>query len=226
MPGISSLSELDECLDRSITYVCEFCSHWNKVVREYDRPTLFLLSTFSGTHEHSIVETDAMCPDFMVRPEVVHFDSITEIQRLIESVSVDDPTFEGFVIRDKDNRRWKVKSPTYLALHRLKGDGDNMFLPKNLVPFVLTGEASELLTYFPEVADKFHEVSEIVEWEREMMMLVWRDTQSIESQKDFAKAIIPRTTFASILFEARKRNVDPESIWRDSADLIVKRLFA
>lgn len=223
--GIRELSELDTRLKRSLCYVCEFCSKWNKVVREYDKPQMFLLTVFNGPVELSAEFADYACPEGFHRPSRCEFSSIEEVQQCLKERSERDPTFEGFVLRDCCNRRWKVKSPTYLALHRLKGDGDNMYLPKNLLPFILSGEKAELLTYFPEVEKTLDEVESKVNEARDQMLEVWFHAKSIESQKDFAQFIVPRTNFASVLFEARKKNVDPMEIWRESIDVILKRLF-
>lgn len=223
--GVRELGDMDYRLDRSLCYVCEFCSVWNKVVREYPKPVMYLLSVFRGDTELSPEFVDRIQPVGFKRPMRYTFSSIEQVQEFIAEQSEKDPTFEGVVIRDVNNARWKIKSPTYLALHRLKGDGDNMYLPKNLIPFVLTGETAELLTYFPEVEKKLDEVSEKIGEAFDVLISVWAESQGIESQKEFAQYIIPKTPFASILFDARKRGADIGQIWRESSDLILKKLF-
>jgi len=172
--GIRDLTDLNERCQKHLCYVCEFCSRWNKVVREYDKPQMFLLTVFHGHTELSAEVTDMVCPQGFVRPSRCEFRSIDEVQQCLKERSEKDPTFEGFVLRDWANRRWKVKSPTYLALHRLKGDGGNMYLPKNLLPFIMSGEKDELLTYFPEVEKTLDEVEKKVNEARDQMLDVWR----------------------------------------------------
>ena len=60
--------------------------------------------------------------------------------------------FEGFVVRQVDDgQRAKVKSLDYLKRHSLIG-GSSF---KNIIPLWVSGETSEILTYFPESKVKF-----------------------------------------------------------------------
>lgn len=216
------------------TYVLEFCSPWNKVVRNYPKPKLFLLTAFDRTtlQELSITQCDAIA-EFtgFLRPTLYSFRSIEEIQKFLQEQATSDPTFEGVVIRDRHNRRWKIKNACYLALHKLKGEGDNLYNPKHLLPFVLAGEESELLLYFSEVEEAFRKCQTKVQTAYEQLEQVWRETRSIPVQKDFAMAIIGRTPFTGLLFQLRKncgenQTVDDlKNLWRNSSDAILKILF-
>lgn len=226
---IAEIRELTAWLDPSLCYVCEFCSPWNKVVRQYAEPSLFLLTAFHG--ETELHWNDLGCPGVFKRTARHQFGSITDIQEFLTAQSAADPTFEGVVIRDKNGRRFKIKSPSYLGLHRLKGDAGNLFLPKNLLPFVLSGEESELMCYFPEAKDKFQEVKEKTNAAFGNLQRLWAETWQIPNQKDFALAIVGRTPFTGTLFSLRKTHGQHQSLellkktWRDSADVIVKTLF-
>jgi hypothetical protein len=224
--GISDLADLEGKLDPKLTYVCEFVSPWNKVVRTYSEPKMFLLTAFCGEEElHWNHARFTLPSNLFSLPHRYDFHSIEEVQDFLNKQGEEDPTFEGVVIRDKNNARWKIKNSSYLALHRLRGEGDNLYNPKNLLPFVLAGESSELLVYFPEVKEKFMEVKEKVEVAYAQMMTVWEASKEIPVQKDFALAILKKTPFTGILFDARKRGIDPKKLWRDGSDQIVKILF-
>ena len=153
--GIASLQELDSVLDTEVTYICEFCSPWNKVVRRYVEPVMYLLTAFRGAVEVSNAEADALAKSVFLRPQLYEFHSIEEIQKFLQEQSAEDPTFEGVVIKDKNGNRSKIKNPTYLGFHRLRGEGNNLFNPKHLLPFILSGEDDELLTYFEEVRETY-----------------------------------------------------------------------
>lgn len=58
--GATSLKDLEGILDKSLTYVCEFCSPWNKVVRRYEQPKMYLLTIFQGENELTWEETDKL----------------------------------------------------------------------------------------------------------------------------------------------------------------------
>jgi hypothetical protein len=232
--GVSSIDDLNSktWFLKGITYVCEFCSPWNKVVRRYVEPTMYLLSAFSGHMEMTPEDVDELARDTPLRrPERFEFESIEQIQDYLATASTDDPTYEGVVICDRKFRRWKIKNPTYLALHRLKGEGDNLFHPKHLLPFILAGEESELLTYFPEVEGAFYKAKGRVCEAYARLVETWAEHRAIESQKEFAQAIIGKTPFTSILFRLRKELGasqtigDLKRLWREEEAGILKLLF-
>lgn len=219
--NVKSLNDLN--LDPSLTYVCEFCSLWNKVVRRYSTPRIYLLTVFRGKEE--LHWRDVPKHPFFHYPDLFEYKSVEEIQEYLHNQEKADPTFEGVVIRDTGGRRWKVKSATYLGLHRLRGEGDNLFSVKKLLPFVMAGEKDELFVYFPEVKDAYLAIEEKVNAAYERMMAVWEGVKGIESQKEFALAIAGKTPFTGVLFEARKNKVSPKDLWRNGADRILKILF-
>ena len=225
------LIELHLLKNPKITLVCEFCSLWNKVVRVYNVPTVYLLSAFNGKEELHWDEVDQLAKNLCLqRPKRFKMTSIEEVEKFISDISETDKTFEGVVIRDKNNNRQKVKTLTYLALHRMSGNG-NCFLVKNILPFVLSGESDELLTYFKEVESKYNEVKKVVDEAFETLKAVWEENKSIIDQKTFALAIKNRTPFTSILFTLKKTKGleqtlnDLKDAWKQSGDSILKNLF-
>jgi hypothetical protein len=212
-------------LDPQVCYVFEMCSQWNKVVRSYPQPTLFLLAMFyPDGRELWRADVEEAAADLGVQcPQTFTFRDVTEIVSHLNRDDL-DATFEGFVLRDDGGMRLKIKNARYVALHTLKGNDGNLFMTKNLLPFVLKGERDELLAYFPEVKDRYEEVDGKVRCLREEMMTAWESAKGIESQKDFALTIIPRTKLSSVLFEARRKGVTPDDLWREKEDLLLKVL--
>ncbi len=227
---ISNLQELSGKLDESLCYVCEFCSPYNKIVRRYVDPVMYLLTAFRGEKELPYREVDNHTGIFL-RPNRYEFKSVEEIQEFLNGQASADPTYEGVVMCDKDGRRWKIKSATYLGLHRIKGEGNNLFNPKYLIPFVLAGEDSELLTYFPEVSEAYQGVKDKVNNAYEQLEQVWRDNWQIDGQKEFALSIVGKTSFTAILFSLRKEHGKNQSVellrkaWRNYEDGIIKVMF-
>jgi hypothetical protein len=230
--GHPNLTELGIRLNPQFTYVCELCTPWNKIVRRYPAPVLYLLTIFDKEGRELTTE---QCDGYassagLLRPTLYQFKSIEEIQSFLQEQAESDPTFEGVVIKDHLGHRWKIKSATYLGLHRLRGEGDT-FNPKHLLPFILAGEEDELLTYFPEVKETFYEAKcRVLEAYIEVIEL-WGDHWRIEDQKEFALAIKDQSSFASILFSVRKKRgnqqvaADVKNEWREATQLILKKLF-
>ena len=138
-------------------------------------------------------------------------------------------TFEGFVLTDSNGLKLKTKLSKYLALHRMKGN-DNVFRIKNLLPFVLTNETDELLTYYPEVEYLYREVESKVKDSFNELYNVYINSQGIENQKDFAM-LVKNNLFSGILFKLRKSygvNIPLDKLkeeWNNSEEMIYNNLF-
>lgn len=216
---------------RNLTYVCEFVSPWNKVVRSYQSPKLYLLTAFDmeSGQELSQAECDAEAVEFKLeRPSVHNFRSIEEIVEWLRENSAGDATFEGVVIRDKNGQRWKVKSPTYLSLHGMKGDDG--FTAKKILPFILNGETDELLAYFPECAEIVSFMKGSVSKAFSCTQAAWNEFRGEPDRKSFAIRVKDHP-FSALLFRWRTASergeaVDTAATWKESADLILKKLFA
>lgn len=213
--NLKSLQDLT--LDPKITWVCEFCSPWNKIVHHYATPRLYLLTCFDGENEIGPRKND-----FFLEVPKLSFKSIDEIIDFVNNQP--DATWEGCVIKDDRNNRWKIKNRRYLSLHRMKGNGDNLFKPSILLPFILENEGGELISIYPEVEECFHEYKNIVDKAYKELEDLWNSVKHIENQKEFALSIIGKTKFASILFETKKSgNLKKE--WLKYPEKICKILF-
>lgn len=237
--GVETLSDLSGhvALSPRNTYVFELVSPYNQIVRQYDNPAVYLLSVFRGREEVSLAEADFMAELMnrnrlnVWRPAVWKFDNIKDVEDHVYTLSEQDQTFEGVVLRDNENRRWKIKSGTYVALHRMRGEGDNLFNPKHQIKFILMGETDEVIGYFPIAKDSILKHKKIVDDAQAQLERVWEEHWEIEDQKEFALAICPKTKFASILFNLRKEHGRNQTlallrnVWRQSDYAILKVLF-
>ena len=212
--------------DKNYTYVFELCSPYNKVVREHPISKLVLLSVFNNStlDEISYQELQEISTNIGIPlVEKYEFKNINDLMQAIDEKETHDPTFEGFVLKDKNGLRIKVKTKTYLALHHLKGNG-NVFLNKNLLPFVLKNEGDELLSYFPECKDVFYELKAKVEVLKQNLLKAWRDNHHLTVQKEFATSI-KNVTMNSVLFKVRKENGNEQDVidmFTESHDMILK----
>jgi hypothetical protein len=240
-----TLQEVGDILiaENNRSYVFELVSPYNKVVRWYPKPKLYLLGEFRLDVDHDEYHDAglALHAAFLDvdRPNRYILNNIRAIKKYLRELEANDPTNEGVVINDGIHY-WKLKNEKYLVLHKMRGDSGNLYHPKYLVPFILTGETYELLTYFPEVEDKLLEYKARIDKEYDLLQKVWADACGIRSRKDFALAIKDATRFNSLLFSLRNETdviLFPEEelgdsmdrldeMWRNSLDLILKVLFA
>lgn len=193
-------------IDNRATLIFEFCSPYNKVVRRYDKPQLFLLSAFDSflmEEEDRKIVDDIAKELGVARPKGHHFRDIDHLQGHLNEASSVDKTYEGVVVRDKTDRRLKIKCPEYLALSRLKNNG-NIFNVKNLIPFLWDIDlASEALCYFPEIRPNYDKLQSLYNGVVKKLDNYWHCYHDEKNQKKFAMAIQPCECNA-LLFSARK----------------------
>lgn len=115
------LADMEKTLDKNLTYTFELCSPFNKVIHQYNTTSLYLLTIFNKEQECRDIFCNAsveiwkhLAPNIQVnRPENYSFDSFQEVEDWLNAHGNDDPTFEGFVLRDCNNYRVKAKSTAY-----------------------------------------------------------------------------------------------------------------
>jgi hypothetical protein len=220
-------------LDHRFTYIFELCSPYTKVVRPYPQSTAFLLSMFeTATCRELPVEAvdDEAARLPMRRPERYAFRSMGEVAAFLSAKEAADPTFEGVIIRDDADLRFKIKTRTYLAAHHAEGTG-NLFNPSRLVPLVLAGEIDEVVAYHPEIRPVAEGVKADLEAAWGQLQQVWQRSWRIEDQKAFARAVLGATPFTGLLFALRKHHGPAQTedllrrLWEQSGDVIVKMLY-
>lgn len=216
--GLNNLEQLNCYLSRELTYACEFCSLWNKVVREYQEPSIYALTAFCGEEEVG----PQPCKLFKAVGQypLRNAEAVTDYVN-----SQPEATWEGCVVKDDANRRWKIKNRRYLAYHKMKGNGEALYNPSNLLPFILDGEGDELLAVYPEVKECFESYKSRVDKAFGELDALWQATKDIENQKEFALSIVGKSPFTGLLFSARKNKVPLKEEWRKAEDYILKGLF-
>lgn len=219
----------NEIVPKHCVGIFELCSVYNKIVRHYKEPVSYLLGIYNR-NSNDLFELN--CEDLKNYhsnlPEKFHFKNLDEVQSFIKEKEKTDKTYEGLVLTDSNGMKLKIKSSQYLALHRMKGNG-NIFLDKVLLPLVLSGETEEVLCYYPEAKEKIEKLQERVNEQFSNLVFYYRLSQGIEEQKEFALKI-SNCKFNSILFTLRKKHgivysIDKvKEMWENSESLIGKVL--
>ena len=121
------------------------------------------------------------------RPQVIPLISQKELEQLLDKLEDDDPTFEGVVIRDRNNTRLKIKSKSYLRLHRIFSCGE----PKTeqLLDIIFNKEEDEILLYWPEYTLRISGIKQnLVKLYKEVEAL-WYCFHDQKNRKKFALSI-------------------------------------
>lgn len=205
MPNLEDFVKKEE--NRSFTWVFELCSQYNKVVRHYDKPQVFLLSAYQGVHELLPNVVDALASDNnLQRPLIVQCRDIFDVTAYICKLERDDKTFEGVVIRDINNQRWKIKNPSYISLH--KCINNHTLTKERMIDIIYTVGTGEFLTYFSEFKDTIALYETKIDILKNEIKNSWIKHKDIRSQKEFALAV-KDLSYKALLFEARKREKEP-----------------
>ena len=239
---IECLEDLDKYLDKDYTYCFEFCSHLNRIVRNYKKSTVFLLAKIANKNfqEAENEETDKAAYSIgAARPKDYKLKTFKAIIEAMKEMINKDPSLEGFVIRDLNSSRWKIKSPSYFFLHHISYDRMRTPFPKDLVPLILQGEGTELFSILEingfsaelyEVQKQWKFCDNRVKKGWEQIKEEWAHIINIKDLAEFEKVLIKnRTPFTKIIEklyrEDKKSLANLQQIWCEDPKMLVEILF-
>ena len=190
---------------RGYTLIFELCTPYNKVVKRYENPGAYLIGINCPDTEweagEGYLDKIAEYMDWL-RPIRFEAHGPEMVAAVIRSMENANEIIEGVVIRDSQ-RRWKWKTKDYLALHRLKDNG-NIIRPDRLLDIVLTNEQHEVLAVMPEVKTALDQVQFQFTMVLGELMTLWDENKGAASQKEFALAI-KHHKLCHLLFSLRKQ---------------------
>lgn len=239
----SKLKDISYPFNPDFTYVFELTSLFNKLVRKYNIPSVYLLSAFDVQAGGTEISSD-YCDAFVslakeeyniLRPTIYKFKSPEEIRTFLLENSEKDPTFEGVIARDDENRRMKIKSKTYEVYHKMRGNNNFLRSAKSQLEYMIFGNEDEFLAIFPEVTDLYYKNKEIYLQGFKDLLALWEQHKHIKDKKEFVFAIQNKTKFYDVLFSLRNRcereNIDEthqrlHDVWKENESLIYEVLFS
>jgi len=192
----------------TITYIFELTSVENRVVKRYEGYKLHFLGArhnedgdyVSSVERKWLQSRDSYLGDIIEYPKQYRFDTVEECLRTSRELKDLD---EGYVIYQDGVPIAKVKSPAYVAVHHIRGEGLN---PKRIMQLVLTNEQDEYLNYFPDDREVF---TPYVNAKRGLdidMFDAYNRLEMIKDQKEFALKA-KNFPFSAALFKARAANI-------------------
>lgn len=197
-PGVTSL------LNTQDTHIFELTTPENRVVKHYQEPAAVYLATrnnATGMYENH----SELWGTLGIRsPRVFQFGTAHEC---VESAKSLPDLDEGYVVYRNGAPICKIKSPAYVAAHRLFS---GPMTTKRSVELLLSGEADEMIAYFPEFAETLSAHRQKIDAalvDMDMRFLGEWDTGDV-SQKEFALRVAG-FPYSAILFQARQRGLMP-----------------
>jgi len=183
-------SDIYDTLNKDYIYTFEICSPYNKIVVPYTEIKLFHLGTRDNI---SLNELDINIG--IEKPKVYRLNNLDECITTFKEL---DFKFEGYVVKDSSYNRIKVKNPSYLSVHNLKGNG--AVSKRRVLEIIQQNEQDEFLNYFPEYTNVFVDVKKIYDEfvqkiNKEILIL----NNKFETRKDLAMAV-KDTSLPALLF--------------------------
>lgn len=187
-------------LDTDWTYIFELTCRENRIVKSYDGYKLhYLASRHNQAGEFGDeYEKEAA---LMLGAREINTYSFSSVEDCIETAKHLPDLEEGYVVYQDGKPVCKVKSPAYVAVHHIRGEG---LSPKRIMQLVLINEQDEYLNYFPEDEKFFTPYVEGFEKLLKDIVIVYDRFEDIFEQKEFALAV-KDYSYSAVLFQARQK---------------------
>lgn len=193
---------------KNLTFIFEVVSPENRVVTKYKGRMAYMLAARGNVTGDYVIsneqERESLLFDIseynISMPKTYYFSSLEQCQEAVNEL----PNLEeGYVAYNSLGAPVvKIKSPAYLAAHRLRGE--LVLSGKRIMDMLFIGEEDEYLAIFPEDVEKFLPYQEAYKCVFEAFWFWWSDSCAIEDQKEYALKI-KYMPIASILF-TKKNN--------------------
>lgn len=201
----------DMFLDPANTYICEVTAMENRVVTRYEGYNLWFLAA-RNNQTGEFVGKGFVNGVGIKDIKSFKFDNI---ENCIETAKNLKDLNEGYVVYQDNIPVCKVKSPAYVAVHHIRGEGT--LNPKRIAQLVLMNEQDEYLKYFPEDVGHFTPYLESLSALLEKMDAVYWNNEAIEDQKEFALCV-KSYVYSAVLFQARAKKQDPLHVFHEQRE--------
>lgn len=188
-------------LDKNYCYYFELVSPETRIVCRYDSALYYL-----GRRNMETMEEDFSPQEFdpTYKIKVPRHYALDSKEACIAAAQNLGENNEGFVVRDGFGRRVKIKSPWYLAMHHLRGNG--RLTTKNILEYWQAGILDDYLGQYPEYSEQIFKVLHCLEDTAVAMDTAWGQTNMINDRKDFAHMAFLQPSLIRTYLFARKDN--------------------
>lgn len=200
-------------LDADWTYILELTCRENRVVKSYDGYTLHYLASRhnqSGEFGDDYEKQAAL----MIGAREINTFKFSNVDDCINTAKHLPDLEEGYVVYQDGKPVCKVKSPAYVAVHHIRGEG---LSPKRIMQLVLINEQDEYLNYFPEDEKFFTPYVEALQQLLRDIAVVYDRFEGIVAQKEFALSV-KDYPFSGVLFQARQKKKEAIETFHEQSE--------
>jgi hypothetical protein len=184
---VGELESLTGWFDTQNTYMFELCTPKNRVVVPHKTYTLYALGVRNNSTGQEFPVDKSQYPHYIRFPKMYEITSLDAAVAAAQELPWDN---EGYVAVDDSYNRCKIKSPDYLRVHRLAGNGSATI--KRIVDLIEANELDEVLIYFPELQRKVDALNKLKDQIGLSLKKFYSEKiqgESFETQKDFALTV-------------------------------------
>lgn len=209
---VDTLEEFKELCEKHLypenTYILEITSQENRVVKRYEGYNLYFLACRNNeTGQYmDMLPSVKQAMGFLSPKEI----NCLSMEGVVEASQGMKDLDEGWVVYESGVPVCKVKSPLYLAVHRIRGEG--VITPKRVMQLLLVNEQDEYLTYFPEDEKFFTPYREALRQLLYSMDCLYKLVGDIQDQKVYALEV-KDTIYQACMFMAKKQGVLPSKVF-------------
>lgn len=170
-------------LDRDFTYYFEMVSPENRIVCRYE-PAVYYL----GRRNMQTLREDFSTMDFsQFGIKNVRQYAMRSLAECVQAAKELGENKEGFVVRDSNGNRIKVKSPWYLAAFHLRANGQ--LSVKRVCEMLQMNIIDDYVGNFPDDSDFVYKVLNVINELVVKLDNAWLKNMHIKDQRDYAKAV-------------------------------------
>jgi hypothetical protein len=192
---------------KNLTFIFEVVSPDNRVVTKYKGRMAYMLAARGNMTGEYIVSDEHQRESLLLdiaeynisMPKTYSFSSLEQCQEVVNELPNLEEGYVGY--NSLGVPVVKIKSPAYLAAHRLKGE--SVLSGKRIMDMLFIGEEDEYLAIFPEDVEKFLPYQEAYACVSESFELWWGLYREIEDKKEYALRV-KRFSISSLLFTKKK----------------------
>jgi len=189
----------NECLlNKDLIYVFELCTPYNIVVTPHGESSAKLLAVRNRLTLKELSQVDLfMVSESLGIPLVKSYDlNVGNADELAKTLVGMPWSEEGYVVRDVNDNRVKIKNPAYLAVHQLKGKTAE----HNIMTIVKTNEIEEFASTFPGRKEELYRLKEGYDELVSKLESIWSELDEIKpsdasssERKRFAMSLMETT---------------------------------
>lgn len=207
-------------LDADWTYILELTCRENRVVKSYDGYTLHYLASRHNQSSEFGDDYEKQAA-LMIGAREINAYKFSSVDDCINTAKHLPDLEEGYVVYQAGKPVCKVKSPAYVAVHHIRGEG---LSPKRIMQLVLINEQDEYLNYFPEDEKFFTPYVEALQELLNDIVVVYDRFEGIIEQKEFALSV-KDYPFSGVLFQARQKKKDVIETFHEQSEAFKMKLL-